>query len=208
MTDRRDLDNRLFVGRVQRWLGVRPDEWAGDETAAAWEARTGDHVSAAWPSPDERSLRAFYGEPGAERNLVSISLPYPMVLAWDGDPSTPAFDAVTVRSTRCHHKVAESLRECLAAILAHYGSIRAVQEARMNMLGGVFNPRRQRGGSAWSLHAWGAAIDIDPEQNGFRTPWPAVATMPEAVIEIFEARGWKSGARAWGRDSMHFQGTR
>jgi len=57
MTDRRDLDNRLFVGRVQRRLGIRPDEWAGGETVAAWEAWTAEYVpEQPFPRPGIGSL--------------------------------------------------------------------------------------------------------------------------------------------------------
>jgi hypothetical protein len=64
-----------------------------------------------------------------------------------------------------------------------------------------------RGGHAWSRHAWGIAIDLDPDRNGLHAPWPISATMPEPVIRIFEKHGWKSYARSLGRDAMHFQAT-
>jgi hypothetical protein len=31
--------------------------------------------------------------------------------------------------------------------------------------------------------------------------------MPVEAVEVFERAGWKSGARAWGKDAMHFQAT-
>lgn len=33
-------DNEFFVGEVQRWLGINPDEWAGIETQTKWLERT------------------------------------------------------------------------------------------------------------------------------------------------------------------------
>lgn len=201
-------DNEAFAHLNQLWLVGRGhrigvDGWAGDETEAAWRAETGFADPApeveGWPLPDERSLIDFYGPPGPSE-LVTIRLPYPMRLAWD--------HSETVTRTRCHRKVAESLQAALEGILEHYGDVDAVAEARMDLYGGCYNKRPQRGGRAWSLHAWGAAIDLDPTRNRNLWPWPSKATMPVAVIEIFERLGWKSGARAWGRDAMHFQATR
>ncbi len=200
--------NESFAELNQRWLqkegqSVAIDGWAGAETEAAWRAQTGFSGAAElspWPAPDERSLQAFYGEPG-EHNLVMINLPYPMLLAWD--------HGTTVTRTRCHRRVADSLTGALEAIRDHYGDRASLEAARMHLYGGVYAFRKQRGSdSAWSTHAWGMAIDLDPKKNGFRVPWPAPATMPIEVIDIFQSAGWKSGALAWGRDAMHFQATR
>ncbi len=203
--------NAAFVSAYQRWRGLVVDGDAGPNTRRDFDSLTrtmstaGAMVATAgavtrWPAPDGRSLNAYYGEPGSV-DLAVIDLPYPMVLAWD--------HGTEVRRTRCHPKVAESMVRCLRSILddVYRGDLDALRAARMNLFGGVYNHRRQRGGSAWSLHAYGAAIDLDPKRNGFRTPWPSVATMPAAVIDVFEGEGWKSGARAWGRDAMHFQAT-
>lgn len=151
-----------------------------------------------WPADDDSSLRAFYGEPG-EAHLVKIEFPYPMRLAWE--------TSTVVRTSRCHVKVRDSLRAILEAILAMYGSVGAVREARMDLFGGIYNLRKMRGGTSTSRHSWGISIDIDPDQNGLHTPWPGQATMPDEVVQIFRGHGWKSGAVSWGRDAMHFQAT-
>ena len=65
-----------------------------------------------------------------------------------------------------------------------------------------------RGGSLPSLHARGAAIDLDPGTNGLHTPWPTRATMPLEVMECFAREGWLAAGAFWGRDAMHFQATR
>ena len=129
-----------------------------------------------------------------------ITLPYEMRLAWN--------HSQTVRRTRCHQKVAESLQAAFEGILELYGDVAAVREARMDLYGGCYMKRPQRGGRSWSLHAWGAAVDLDPTQNRNLWSWPDRATMPVEVIRVFEGLGWKSGARAWRRDAMHFQATR
>lgn len=204
----KEIDNATFARLNQAWLslmthGVAVDGWAGAKTQAAWRKVTGFEgtvaAAAPWPSPDERSMTAFYGEPGDARKLVTIQLPYAMRLAWK--------TSVVVTRTTCHRLVAESLQGVFETVLEHYGDVGAVREARMDLYGGCVNVRRQRGGKAWSTHAWGVAVDLDPAKNRNLSPWPTAATMPLEVIEIFEAAGWKSGARAWGRDAMHFQAT-
>jgi hypothetical protein len=204
-----DRRNAGFVELVQAWLiaeghPLAVDGDAGPRTRAAFVDETGfdgadapDAPPAGWPRPRAAELTAFYGAPG--KGIVTVPLPYPMRLAWD--PTT------TVTRTQCHHRVTTSLQGILESVRDHYGSIGALRDARMDLLGGVFNLRRMRGGSSWSLHAYGAAIDLDPTNNGLTTPWPAQATMPLAVVQIFERAGWTSLARVIGRDAMHFQAT-
>lgn len=154
----------------------------------------------AWPIDSTPAIEAFFGPRGDESNLTRLALPYEMRLAWD--------PAQRVRRVTCHKLVADSLGRVLASILEHYGSPEEVAAHRMDLFGGCYNVRRMRGGTSWSRHSWGIAIDLDPLQNGLMTPWPDKATMPLEVIKLFEAEGWKSGARAWKRDAMHFQCTR
>ncbi len=231
----RESDNQEFARLSQRWLvaeghPVSVDGWAGPRTRAAWESQTGFAASGdadevpLRPASDDRSLRAFYGEPGDESNLVYVELPYEMRLAWNL--------SVTVTRARCHRLVADPLRAALEGVLRLYGAD-SLADMGLDRFGGVYNFRRQRGsgsGRPWSLHAWGAAVDLDPARNRLDMPWPhaepqllaraqerwrrkhpgtapQMAKMPIGVVEQFERVGWKSGARAWGRDAMHFQWT-
>jgi hypothetical protein len=72
---------------------------------------------------------------------------------------------------------------------------------------GVFNYRTKRGSNSWSLHAYGAAIDLDADTNGFREQWPLQADMPLEIMECFAREGWLSAGAFWGYDAMHFQAT-
>jgi hypothetical protein len=162
------------------------------------------------PWPRQADVPAYFGriELGADglpterwqaRCLKTLPLPYPMRLAWDLQ--------TTVRKITCHRAVAESLSCCLAGILAHYGSLEALRAAGMDLYGGCYNFRPMRGGHVLSMHAYGIAIDLDPEHNPLAAKWKEdKAMMPMAVVKIFEAAGWTWGGRWNSRpDCMHFQ---
>lgn len=160
------------------------------------------------PPTDKTSvLNSFYGTPSKNYpHLTVIRVPYEMVLSWD--------QSKNVTKISCHKKAAESLLWVLSQIQKTFGQ-EGILEHGLHLYGGCYNYRRMRGGSNWSRHAYGAAIDINPDENGLRTPWRAdkvgqkgYGTMPVKAIEIFEKAGWKSGGRAWSRDSMHFQYTK
>lgn len=159
--------------------------------------------------PRQADVNAFYGNPDTNRdgrpdrawedgNLVSLTPPYPMVLAWD--------TTAPVRSIRVHTRCAASLNRCLTGIRDHYGSAAAIREARMHLFGGAYNFRLMRGGNRLSMHSWGCAIDLDPERNGLGVKWkPNAGMMPREVIDIFMAEAWVWGGD-WSRpDAMHFQ---
>ncbi|MFA5984359.1 MAG: M15 family metallopeptidase [Methylococcaceae bacterium] len=148
-----------------------------------------------WPNQNYASMVDFYGKTG--ENQTSLMLPYPMRLAWD--------KSKTVHKITCHKKVAPSLGNILTKIYLHYDDdLMKVQEDRMDLFGGCLNVRRMRGGTAWSIHSWGTAIDLDPEHNALHMHRD-IATMPEAIINIFVAEGWVSLGRSNNYDFMHFQ---
>jgi len=166
----------------------------------------------AFPPDNHADLEAFYGrhqlrpdgQPTAawERDhLTTIPTPYPLTLSWDL--------AIQVRKVRCHKLVAESLKQVLDEILAHYGSLKAVQTARMHLYGGCYNYRRISGSGRLSTHAWGAGVDLDPDRNPLGVPHSESAgMMPLAVVAIFERHGWRWGGRFVTRpDCMHLQAT-
>ena len=65
-----------------------------------------------------------------------------------------------------------------------------------------------RGGSSWSIHSWGAAVDLDPDNNQLKWSKPK-ATFSKAEYgdfwKIVEAEGWISLGRERNFDWMHFQ---
>lgn len=166
----------------------------------------------AFPVETREALDAFYskhtlgvdGRPTAgweSANLKLVAVPYPLTLSFDLSKQ--------VTKIRCHKKVAESIIKVFENILKHYGSVEEVRKARMHLFGGMYNFRAIKGSNNLSTHSWGAGIDLDPEKNPLGRKYDASkGMMPEPVIAIFEAEGWKWGGRFKKRpDCMHFQAT-
>ena len=186
------------IKHMQRKIGVIADGVWGPKSKAACIAhlRSLMPFPHPWPLADQKSLRAFYGEPGDESNLVTIEFPYRMI-----------YDGKVVARTRCHRKVAASLLRVLKAIQWRFADAPDIVDEASDY-SGCFNFRTKRGGTSWSLHSFGAAIDLDADDNTFRNSWPMKADMPLEIMEEFAREGWKSGGAFWGYDAMHFEATR
>lgn len=145
-----------------------------------------------------KQIIAKYGQPGPE-NLVMIDLPYPMRIAWD--PKT------TVKRMQCHKLIAKPLLNVFKELLAAYG-LPELQRLGIDLFGGCYNYRAQRGGTNWSTHAFGIAIDLDPARNGLKaTSKTAQFAKPEykKMIEIFYKNGFEGLGPEQNRDWMHWQ---
>lgn len=86
----------------------------------------------------------------------------------------------------------------------------------------AFNCRKATGGSNWSNHAYGRAIDINPIENPYvtsggsvahtasvkyitRTAGPGIATPGSPIVKIFTDLGWGWGGTWSGtKDYQHF----
>jgi hypothetical protein len=143
---------------------------------------------------------AKYGKPNQTGSyLVSIKLPFPMRLAWDKN--------TIVKTMRCHKLVANQLTAIFTEILQVYG-LAKIQELGIDLFGGCFNFRQMRGGSDWSRHSWGIAVDLDPERNQLKeTSKTARFARPEykQMIDIFYKHGFVSLGREKNYDFMHFE---
>jgi hypothetical protein len=107
----------------------------------------------------------------------------------------------------CHQKVAPSLYKILENVKKIYGE-KEIQRLRLDLFGGCLNVRRMRGGSAYSIHSWGAAIDIDPDNNQLKWGKDRAAfgkPVYKDFLDAFEAEGWVSLLRARNFDAMHMQ---
>lgn len=151
-----------------------------------------------WPNQDYASMVKFYGDVG--ENQIQIPLPYPVVLAWDHTKQ--------VRKITCHEKVSHCMTKIFDDLLSHYGKDK-IHELGIDRFGGMLNVRKMRGSaSAWSIHSWGAACDLDPDRNTLReTSKTARFARPEylPMWKIIEATGATSLGRTRNFDWMHFQ---
>lgn len=166
-----------------------------------------------FPKDTQADLDVFYskhklgadGSPTAawkKEHFTTITPAYALKLAFP--PGTP------VTRVTCHKKVAASLARVFEQILKHYGSVEKVRKARMHLFAGSYNFRKIRGANRLSTHSWAISIDLDSANNPQGKPYDeSKGMMPQAVVKIFEAEGWKWGGRFRGRrvDCMHFQAT-
>lgn len=182
---------------MQKRVGVEPDGFWGPISQAACKAHLRSLMPDInpWPSASQAALRAFYGAPGDESNLATLVFPYPMF-----------YGGKSVKTTRVHRKCLPSLLRILASIGHAYGNRPAIMEEAQDY-GGCYNFRMKRGGSTYSLHAYGAAIDLDADDNTFRDSWPMKSDMPLQIMEEFAREGWVAAGAFWGFDAMHFQAT-
>jgi hypothetical protein len=106
--------------------------------------------------------------------------------------------------------VASEARTAFEA-LAHY--CRQYAYPFRELAGGTYNCRPIGDTTAWSLHAYGVALDYNPSKNP--QGWPVVTDIPTGLIEAVEGIRTVSGATVftWGGrwpastppDPMHFQ---
>ena len=83
----------------------------------------------------------------------------------DANVSALAWDLNTkVSRMSCHKLVADKFLGVFNDLLAHYGYEKIVLLG-IDLFGGCFNFRKMRGGSDWSKHSWGVAVDLDPARN-------------------------------------------
>lgn len=150
-----------------------------------------------WPKQSEEELASFYGKVG--ENQVYLTLPYKMKLSWNKNQ--------TVSRIQIHKKVADSCESVLTKVLLHYGE-KEIARLGLNIFGGGLNVRKMRGGSRYSTHSWGIALDFDPENN--KLTWgrdKSKFAHPDydKWWSFWEEEGWVSLGRQRNFDWMHVQ---
>lgn len=154
-----------------------------------------------WPKDNQADLIAYYTRPNGTAkwevtNLVYIPIPWTAYLA--------GTQIVLTHGLRVHKKVAESLKRVLADIwLTFKKSQVEIEKVRLHQIGGTYFYRPRRGSSNLSLHAFGAAIDLDPVHN--KMTHGNRGSMDSRIVKCFQKEGWKWGY-AFG-DPMHFEAT-
>jgi len=135
------------------------------------------------------------------KNQTTLLLPYEMKLAWDTNS--------IVRKISIHEKVHDSAKAALTEILEIYGN--DIEDLGLDLFGGCLNVRKMRGGSNWSMHSWGIAIDFDPENNQLKWGDDKARLAGDDYIPFWEAwekQNWVSLGRTKNYDWMHVQAAR
>jgi len=204
------------VRRIQQAVGAAPDGIIGPKTVRAVGRWQGDHRLSVDGIAGPATLRALFGEdirPGGggpsrdDGPLPGLTRPdgYRQIVRVFGEPGTgivtrsmPAGPGGRVIPVRCHRKVADRFEAALKDLkndgLAHH----------IHTYDGCYVYRRKRGGSSWSTHAWGIAMDL----NALTNPMTNVRNMrisdsQRVIAPYFERYGFYWG-KAFG-DPMHFQ---
>lgn len=142
-----------------------------------------------------RKNNSVYGHvDSAGSKLVSVNIPYKM---YYGDSPT------TVKV----HKAVKTRVENIFAQTASAYTQKEIEELGLNKYSGCYNKRKVRGGSSYSIHSWGVAIDIDAGRNPMKSNGrePLATQKAKKFWEIVEANGGHSMGRNFGYDWMHFQ---
>lgn len=198
----------LLVGVIDGFAGPRTEKARAHWQQGRWrnaldaaqvaDKRMPKAVKTTWPV--ESKMSEFFGAPGA--NQVYVDWPWPLRLAWD--------KGTVIKRFQCNVKVKDSLLSVAEQVLQSYTE-KDLIELRLDLWGGCLNVRAKRGGTQLSTHAYGAAIDWDPERNALKaTRATAAFAKPEyeAWWDAWTDHGWLSLGKARDYDWMHTQAAR
>lgn len=175
--------------------GQRPAPWRPDDTP---EPDDNTRPIPAWGK--QRDVERRFGVAGGPQCTAGrVTLPYTMRIAWNL--------ADTIQSFACHEDVADSVERVLGRVASAYAP-EEIARLGLDLFGGCFNLRKKRGGATLSMHAYGVAIDWDPERNQLkwnRTRARLAKADAEEWWRCWEAEGWLSLGRARDFDWMHVQ---
>lgn len=176
--------------------GQMPEAWRPDGKGDL-DAPPSPPEANQWPRHVYNDMVRYFGPVG--ENQTMLNLPWSMRIAWDLGKRVNRFS--------CHERVHDSMLWCFEAIANEYSSNQIV-DLGLDLFGGCLNVRQVRGGSSWSTHAWGIAVDFDPERNQLR--WGrdrARLAGPDAAAfrRIMREAGAVSLGEARNYDWMHFQ---
>ena len=161
--------------------------------------------AAGFPHQDTASLNEFYGDPRGRNgnaspkwysaNMVKWVPPYQIYYS-DGKKTPFKFLMV-------HQKCLQTFQTAYTDVLKHIGQ-EQISKLRLDISGGAFCYRLERGGSSLSVHSWGCAIDMDPAHNPFPHKWKQGGIDP-TFCQIMESHGFWWRGENNDIDPMHFQ---
>ena len=136
--------------------------------------------------------------------MVRVKVPWLMKLNWS--------PFAIVKNISCHKLVAPALEAFLAELYEELGD-EGIKEYGFDKFDGSYNPRKSRGGSSMSDHAWAIAFDWNSKANGNRQQWSPSKKMPNGtkqfsrkIVAIAKKHGFTVGFKSGSgrRDMMHF----
>lgn len=172
------------------WVPWRTDE---EEDANEWVGGLTNSKNN-WPIQTQYDMIKYYGERGT--NQTKVYAPYTLKLAWNKTQKINRFT--------CHEKVADSILRILNRALDYYDT--RISSLGLDLFGGCLNVRKMRGGTAWSTHSWGIAIDWDPARNQLKwnhTRANFANSEYDKWFQLWEDEGWTSMGRIRDYDWMH-----
>ena len=181
--------NKDLIKAIQAKVGTTPDGIIGEKTLTALAEALDVSLPEPTTMPTQAQVRAgtsMFGRPGCEDDLVNVTPPYPLL--YEGKP---------VKSIRVHRLIAGRVEAALRAVLEHYGQ-EAISRLGLDVYSGSYNYRASTGGSSLSMHAWGIALDFDPEARFSGAEY-------DAWWRIWEEQGAVSLGRERDYDWMHLQ---
>lgn len=151
--------------------------------------------------PKQSEVRRVYGDPGKQvpNRLTTIYLPFQLRIDWNLRQRT---NKMTV-----HQAAAPGLEAAMVAVHKHYGEDEW-RRLGLDRYAGGYNKRKMRGGSKWSMHAYGCAVDFYAAPNSLRTRCPKALFCRDEYrdfLDIMQEHEWLPAIRLWGADAMHFQ---
>ncbi|MDV6332046.1 M15 family metallopeptidase [Asticcacaulis sp. 201] len=170
-------------------------------------------MPSSWPHVDD--CRSAYGDPtgavgGASKasaeweadNLVTVRLPWHAHAAWNSK--------LAITGLQVHRLAAPSLTRIVATLWLQAGKSQAeIDRVGLSAIGGGYNFRPVRDGGRLSTHAYGCAVDFDPNRNALGDGAPNFALAENRyVVNAFRTEGWRWGGGWLRPDGMHFEAAR
>ncbi len=160
-----------------------------------------------WPL--QKDCLTFYGNPGntqkswdAWDKKFIVAIPCPWKTTYDGKKR--------LNIIRVHSKCAESLTIVLDDIWKRVGKDQsAIETLHYQEFGGSAEHRIMRGGSSYSMHHFGCAVDWAPAENIYHAT-KHLFQASSIIVSAFKKQNWIWGGD-WSPssiDAMHFQAAR
>jgi len=186
-----------YQAKIVLSFADKVEELAKEQIIQPIPVKTSGKVTPVRSWPKQSECNSFYGKVGT--NQDTAIMPYPMCLAWEQKSKVTKFS--------CHKLVKVPIERIFQRTLDHYG-YEKIKDLGLHLWGGCLNVRKMRGGSSYSMHSWGIAVDMDPDNNQLK--WGRDrATFAKPIYNKYWEFVYDEGAISLGKernyDWMHFQ---